>query len=677
MRILFSVLVLIGLTSASFAQRSGDVKKTSIEQYIETYSALAKSEMRRTGVPASITLAQGILESNFGNSALAKKANNHFGIKCHKGWTGKGYYMDDDAKDECFRVYKSPTESFRDHSDFLKNRDRYAFLFKLDQKDYKGWAKGLQKAGYATNPKYSVLLIRIIEDRKLTQYDNVKSEYKKLDKESFLKTLNNRIFLYNGVKTVVSQPGDNSITIADRYQMNTRQILKYNDFEEGSERELIKEGSKIYLQPKKKKGYSRIHEVKPNENMRSISQKEGIKLTSLYKLNLMEVGEEAIVGERLTLRKKNHKKPNVKSEEQILQEKRAAIQDELRAVKREVKKEEKPKEPTSTIQPKERFVDGKWIAVDQIDEMKTEKEVAKKVTPTPSSTPTPPVVKEKPAPPALKDKIIKEPSTEPGSVVPPMYHTVQPKETLYKVSREYGVAVDQIKAWNNMKDNNLTVGQQLLVGYYNGAEKPTPAPPATKTPKVVETVKEVVKEPAAAEEKEKPIVEEEVVEKKKEEVKPDPSTGPPAPAPIVKEPTIKTPEVVEEKKEVGGKTHTVAKGETMFAIAKKYSISVNELKSWNQLPSYAISPGQVLFVEEPKSSTVKQAEPKSAAPNFEGLPASEVEKDVPTKVHTVMPGEGLYSISKLYDVSIRRLKDWNKLESDDISVGQQLIVGYE
>lgn len=149
------------ISTLIFAQAGS--KRISREEYINTYKDDAIEEMQRTGIPASITLAQGILESGDGNSALARYARNHFGIKCHSDWKGATFTMDDDAKDECFRKYKHALESYKDHSDFLTGRNRYAFLFELKLTDYKGWAHGLKKAGYATNPKYPKLLIDIIE----------------------------------------------------------------------------------------------------------------------------------------------------------------------------------------------------------------------------------------------------------------------------------------------------------------------------------------------------------------------------------------------------------------------------------------------------------------------------------------------------------------------------------
>ena len=298
-----------------FAQPSE--RRISRAEYIEMYKDDAIREMHRSGVPASITLAQGILESGDGNSALARKANNHFGIKCHGDWKGKTYYQDDDEKDECFRKYKSVLESFRDHSEFLK-KPRYAFLFELKPTDYKGWAKGLKKAGYATNPRYPQLLIKIIEENNLHQYDLVKLPKKEKNKDKKLwkereetattvksgmagrrgshsvKTHENNI-LYIEVK-----PEDNFEKIANEFNMGLWQLYKYNDWDK--DKELFEEGI-LYLQPKRNKAQEDYHYVATGETMWDISQKYGIKLKKLYRKNRMREGEQPKVGEKLYLRK--------------------------------------------------------------------------------------------------------------------------------------------------------------------------------------------------------------------------------------------------------------------------------------------------------------------------------------------------------------------------------------
>lgn len=270
------------------------------EEYIEKYKNVAIREMKQHGVPASITLAQGILESGSGKSYLATEANNHFGIKCHQDWDGKRVYKDDDKKNECFRAYKDPDESFRDHSLFLKNRSRYAFLFEESPTDYKAWAKGLKKAGYATNKKYPELLIGLIERYELHQYDlegyNAKPHGE--EKEIAVSLIN---VSTNNVDYIEVGEGESLESIAAKTQVRIKKLLKYNDLEWDA---VIEEGDRIYTQPKRRKAAREFqyHKVEEGETMHSISQKFGIRLDRLYDMNSMRVGEQPKVGSTLYLR---------------------------------------------------------------------------------------------------------------------------------------------------------------------------------------------------------------------------------------------------------------------------------------------------------------------------------------------------------------------------------------
>ena len=262
------------------------------KQYIIKYSALAVKQMRQYKIPASITLAQGILESNNGNSKLAVKANNHFGIKCH-GWEGKKIFEDDDKKNECFRKYKSPLESFKDHSLFLNKYSRYAFLFDYKITDYKSWARGLKKAGYATNKKYPELLIKIIEDNKLNIFDDKDVEIE------FISEIRNIYMHPNRIKYVKSENQDTYITIAKDLNLKLRQLQKYND---SNETNILAEGTIVFIQPKRKKGKVKIHTYNKNESLISISQFYGLKLKSLKKRNDLILKKGLNNGDKLRLR---------------------------------------------------------------------------------------------------------------------------------------------------------------------------------------------------------------------------------------------------------------------------------------------------------------------------------------------------------------------------------------
>lgn len=282
-------------------------RRITRNEYIEKYKDAAIREMHLYGVPASITLAQGILESADGNSPLAMYAKNHFGIKCHSAWKGETFIMDDDEKNECFRKYNDVEESFKDHSEFLANRSRYADLFALKVTDYKGWANGLKKAGYATNPKYAKILIDLIEQHELFKYDHyAKVPPRKANKTKtssiLASTKNNRLVkLHNNVKYIVAKDGDDAQSIADEFNMNLWQINKYNDLNKFDK---VHSGDVVYLQPKKGKAKTDFHLVKDGETMRSISQFYGIKLKQLYKKNNLVIGSQPRVGEKLYLRRK-------------------------------------------------------------------------------------------------------------------------------------------------------------------------------------------------------------------------------------------------------------------------------------------------------------------------------------------------------------------------------------
>jgi len=276
------------------------------QQYIDQYKDLAIEQMLRWKIPASITLAQGLLESGAGKSTLALKANNHFGIKCH-GWTGITYYQDDDEKNECFRVYGSAYESFEDHSRFLATGQRYRDLFKLKHSDYKGWAKGLKAAGYATNPQYPKRLIDIIQLYKLYDYDKAKSYDHYLVAHLKDNTLGGQplhtIKIYNDNYYVIARAGDTFKLIGEEINVSYKKIAKYN---ERDRNDPIEPGEIIWLKKKKTKApkseKGRLYYVKAGDSMYSISQQYGMRLKALYKINKLQPDYQIRVGDALKLR---------------------------------------------------------------------------------------------------------------------------------------------------------------------------------------------------------------------------------------------------------------------------------------------------------------------------------------------------------------------------------------
>lgn len=276
------------------------------QQYIDRYKDCAIEQMLKWKVPASITLAQGLLESGAGQSHLALKSNNHFGIKCH-GWNGRGVYHDDDKSNECFRAYDSPFESFEDHSRFLVNGKRYQGLFKLKLTDYKGWARGLKTAGYATNPKYADQLIDLIQLYKLYEYDHAKTYDKFITEHTRDGQVGGQplhlITMYNNNYYVRARRGDTFRSIAKEVGISYKKLAKYN---ERDKNDALVEGEVIWLKkkqtkaPKEYKKY--LYTVKAGDSMYSIAQKYGIRLKSLYKINHMSPDHTLMVGEELRLR---------------------------------------------------------------------------------------------------------------------------------------------------------------------------------------------------------------------------------------------------------------------------------------------------------------------------------------------------------------------------------------
>ena len=270
------------------------------EAYINKYKDMAISNMSKSGVPASITLAQGMLESDYGRSRLAVQANNHFGIKCNNGWQGATIIHDDDERNECFRRYRSAEESFNDHSNFLTSSLRYRNLFNLDPQDYKGWARGLREAGYATNPNYANILIRIIEENELWRYDQANRGNAR---SAAVPDRASRVRENNRIRYIVVNESDTRESIKRDFNLKIWKLSKYNELESNFN---PRPGQILYLQPKRNKAEAgkNVHNVVSGDSMYSISQQYGIKIKKLYEMNRMSAMDIPRVGDRLWLRGK-------------------------------------------------------------------------------------------------------------------------------------------------------------------------------------------------------------------------------------------------------------------------------------------------------------------------------------------------------------------------------------
>ncbi len=415
--LLIGVFAAVGLTIPDDPTPAPPAR-LNVQQYIEMYNAIAVQEMLRSRIPASITLAQGILESGNGNSRLAREANNHFGIKCKNTWKGPTIFEDDDAPQECFRKYESAIDSYKDHSDFLMKNTRYAFLFDLDPKDYKGWAHGLKKAGYATNPQYGELLITFIEKHKLYQFDNVKlseEETQELAEEKAeIKRVHGKEFAINGVKAIKALPNESFTQIAIDYDLKINEIYRYNDLTKDA---LCKAGDTVFIEPKKSKGDKDFHIVAPNETMYIISQRNGVKLEKLLERNLLIAGQEPAAGEQILLKGKRNNAPKLANAISFV----VVTADSFK-------------------------VNSEPLKIDTI--------FNKKVYDNPIIN----IATQKPIDnPHLGSEIheFKESLS--------FFHTVQKGETLFRIGKKYGVSVASVKYLNLLDSDSIEIGQRLII----------------------------------------------------------------------------------------------------------------------------------------------------------------------------------------------------------------------
>ena len=316
-------VILFFLTACFF---NSTAQKITPQQYVDLYKDLAIREMKRMGVPAAITLAQGILETESGNSSLLLKSNNHFGIKCKSSWSAGSVSHDDDAPGECFRMYKDAEDSYRDHSNFLRGNERYAFLFKLDPTDYKGWAYGLRKAGYATNPKYPEILIRHIETYNLEQYTlNAAGEVPVFDASKYTDDPEDKSLdvaevnlidkgqqvsappmkvSVNGSRALFASKGTSLLAIATDNNINLHKLLSINDLIKDG---LLEKDQFVFLEKKQKEGDRNFCVVEPNETLYDVAQRNGILLQSIYEFNDLSENDRVSDGTKIFLRPRGDK----------------------------------------------------------------------------------------------------------------------------------------------------------------------------------------------------------------------------------------------------------------------------------------------------------------------------------------------------------------------------------
>jgi LysM repeat protein len=402
MKKLLSTLVIVFFLAGKGSAQSSEV----IRQYVLKFKDIAMEEMKRTGIPAAITLAQGIHETSAGQSVLVLKSNNHFGIKCKAEWTGPSVSHDDDARGECFRKYSSPYDSYKDHSDFLTSRSHYASLFKLDPTDYEAWAIGLKKAGYATNPKYPQILIKLIRDYNLQDYtliamgskpDNsnetwVRNREKAGERNTAIVTpavtieqpkkiiYPSGVFRINETKVVFVTKGTSYLAIAQQYDVQLNRLFEFNDMRP---QEVATNDQLMYLQRKRKTGASEFHTVASGETLYDIAQTEGIRIESLLTYNFLNGNMQPQVGEKLYLHQKAPAMPRLATAAAIV-----------------------------TVVSKS----------NDFAKAPVEEKEANFVT-----------------------------------------HRVQPKETMYSIAKKYGITPEDIVKWNDLATKELKIGQQLRI----------------------------------------------------------------------------------------------------------------------------------------------------------------------------------------------------------------------
>jgi LysM repeat protein len=390
--------------------------------YIELYKDIAVSEMIRTGIPASIKLAQAILESNCGQSDLACKANNHFGIKCGNDWKGKTFRKEDDDYEEgklvksCFREFRNAYDSYIAHSDFLMDpakARRYGSLFELESSDYKGWAKGLSKAGYATDPKYADRLIEIIERYKLDQYDmavpdSYARSHKKKQPDRHRPVSVEKY--HNDVRYVVAQEGDTPLSIADQNDVTSRQVVKYNDDIRTEDQALVA-GTRVYLQPKRNQnhGKQKVHLLKSGDDLVSLSQLYGIRLDALLKRNGLREGDIPAPNQKIYLKGKAPGK--------------------LRTVNPYAPPVPLPENEPEPLRDEMTSIDKEEVAVQSVQEIKAD----------------------------IASIQLNKPDSENAS------HIVVKGDTLFSVSRQYGLPVSELKKMNNLSADTIFIGQKLIL----------------------------------------------------------------------------------------------------------------------------------------------------------------------------------------------------------------------
>ncbi len=599
-RCLFTVSFLIGCMPFAKAQT------TSTPQYIAMYKDIAIDEMKRSGIPASITLAQGVLETQSGNSWLVQNSNNHFGIKCKNNWTGQTVNYDDDARQECFRKYNSAADSYKDHSDFLRNNPRYSFLFQFQMEDYKSWAYGLKQAGYATSKTYPQQLIKVIEDYNLQQYTmegegrvprsapstvvtKPSTNTGKVNAPAAEKPIPSGVFEINGRKVMYAQAGTALIQLANEKDIKLRNLVKYNDLKNDDP---LPKSNYIFLEKKGKSGKNDFHVVKQGETMYDISQAEGIQLRWLRRRNKMKEGEEPAAGQKLALAGYASAKPELSkippaedptegdlNPKQIVDD----VKTEMERQQQLAQQQQAQQQQAQSQQQVNKLPDGMVDDLKKIGEVtpagnststkntNTPAKTTPAYNPAPANTSSANKPAYNPAPPVATGTVTTTPpANKPAPTAQPVADDEEEEtETPAKTTTAGTGTTPAAPVSKPVATTSATSGS-------------TPAAPVSKpvatTPATNGTAPAApVSQPVATTQPSQPAT----ATPANQQTPPVPTTG------GLPEGTIQVGSLL---------YHDVTSKETLYGIAKRYNVTVEQLREWNHLEAYDIKIGQRLLV---------------------------------------------------------------------------------
>lgn len=644
--------------------------------YVERYKVYAIKEMKRTGIPASITLAQGMLESSYGKSKLAKEGNNHFGIKCHRGsWGGGEMYLADDRPNECFRTYETALQSFKDHSIFLTEGKRYQELFEVAPNNYKAWAEGLKDAGYATNPRYDDILIKLIKKHNLHYFDQFHNKPYKEQKlainEGQKEDKGSNVAKQNGLKVYNAGSGQSLQKIAEQTNATLRELKSYNDFHDPYA--TVKKDAPVYLEPKKDKPAKSYHVVEQGESMWDIAQQYGVKVKKLYKRNRLDLYNQPPENERIFLRKVRY--------EAMPEREKPLPKPEKNPETANTNKHQPPEELPSyhAVQEGESMRDIAQRYDIQLNRLYKLNRLELDEQPAVGSEIH--LKETRYIKPEVRDKPIKtQPSNQDQKTANKKNRGNKAGKDKEENSYEgtYNQSASKFENGGNKNDkasnseekttdrksNAVSHNADQENNRYSNSNTESAKTGASSTVnhqhtvKANETLYEIAKEYGVSVKQLKQWnkLKNATIEKGQElrvrTLKGEQQAHKGSAATSDKQSENQRPAY-----------HTVQKGETLFGIAKQYKLSMETLKKRNDLTGNELKPGQRL--------KIKPADPENSSGKLKESEEPDSEKD---QTHSVKKGETLFSIAKKYDVTVEAIKKANDLDTNLLDQGQELTI---